>query len=178
MSKETAKSTTSTTAAAPATPATTAKTTKTKTQKVVVPLTEAQKKAQAALEAANAEARQALVAQSADKIKDADLKIKNAEEVLKKAKAEKTALLKSIGVKGGAAKKVNRITYVKDFPADKGAPQAKQILEIVKAGGKDGVPRDKVVETMKTVIKTDMDRSRLLSFYTSKMVAAGVISVA
>lgn len=163
--------------AEPGTPAAPAKA-KVKKTKVQVPLTDAQKAAQEALDKANAQAREELLANSKEKIEKADAKIAACEEALKVARAERKAINVALGVKGTfGGKKCNKLTYVKDFPEGKGAPQAKAILEIVKAGGKDGVAREKVVETMKTAINTKMDRSRLLSYYASRMADAGVVKL-
>lgn len=151
---------------------------KVKKTKVQVPLTEAQKAAQEALDKANAQAREELLANSKEKIEAADKKIADCEAALKQAKAERKAINVALGVKGVfGGKKTNKLTYVKDYPEGKGAPQARAILEIVKAGGKDGVAREKVVETMKTAIDTKMDRSRLLSYYASRMAADGVVTL-
>lgn len=151
---------------------------KVKKTKVVVPLTEAQLKAQEALDKANAAAREELLANSQEKITAKEKEIAEIEAKLKTAKGELKAIKVAIGIKGTfGGKKANTLIYAKDYPDKKGAPQARAILEIVKAGGKTGVAREKVVETMKTAITTTMDRSRLLSYYTSRMVADGVITV-
>lgn len=159
-------------------PATPAKVKKPKAPKVEIPLTEAQKAAKEALEKANKEAKEELQKNAKEKIEIADKAIEEAKSALKKAQLERKALNKALGIKGQfGGKKVNTLVYVKDFPENKGAPQARAILEIIKAGGKDGISREKVVETMKTAITTSMDRSRLLSFYTSKLIEAGTVAV-
>ena len=147
-----------------------------KKPKVEVPKTEAQLAAEKALADANEAARKELIANSEGKLKAADEKIAQAVKMLAEAKAEKRAIQKALNIKGTfGGKKFNKYVFVQDFPEGKGAPQARQILEIVKAGGADGVDRDKIVETMKAVINTKMDRSRLLSYYASRMVDAGVM---
>lgn len=166
-------------AAAPAAPATDAapKAKRTKKPKVEIPLTEAQQKAKAALDKANEDARAEILANSAGKIAEADKKIEDILAKLKVAREERKALNKALGIKGVfGGKKVSKFTFVKDFPEGKGAPQARAILEIVKAAGPDGVDRATVVKTMESAIKTNMDRSRLLSYYTSRMVADGVFT--
>ena len=182
MAKKETKKATAATAAPTAGTAATPTPAKVKKTKAPVVLTDAQKAAQAALEAANAAARQELIAKSGDALKAADQEIAEAKNAVKLAIAKKKEITKALGIKGTfGGSKVNKLVFVKDFPAEgkgKGAPQARQILEIVKTGGAEGVAREKVVELMKTTITTNMDRSRLLSFYTSRMVEAGVITTA
>lgn len=147
--------------------------------KVEIPLTPAQVTAKEAMDKANAEAQAELRANSAGKIAEADKKIADIIVKLTAAKAERKALNKALGIKGVfGGRKATKLTYVQDYPEGKGAPQARGILEIVKAAGKDGIAREDVVKTMEKAIKTNMDRSRLLSYYTSRMVADGVISAA
>ncbi len=149
---------------------------KTKAPKVEVPLTPAQEAARKMLADADAAARQELIANSSEKIGAAEAKVAAAKAEVTKAVAELKALKKAVGIKGTfGGKKIDTFFYVKDFPEGKGAPQARQILEIIKAAGIDGINREKVVETMKTVINTKMDRSRLLSYYASRLVEAGVV---
>lgn len=152
---------------------------KVKKVKIEVPLTPAQQTAKEAMDKANADARAELLANSSEKIAAADQKIKDALAVVVAAKAERKALNKALGIKGVfGGKKASTLFYAGEYPEGKGAPQARAILQIVKAGGKNGVERSKVVETMKEAIKTNMDRSRLLSYYTSRMVTDGVITTA
>jgi hypothetical protein len=166
---------TAATAATPATPATP----KTKKVKVEVPLTPAQQAAKEAMDKANADARAELLANSAEKIAAANQKIKDAQAAVTAAKAELKALNKAVGVKGVfGGKKASTLTYKGEYPEGKGAPQARAILAIVKTGKAAGLAREAVVTAMKDAIKTNMDRSRLLSYYTSRMVADGVITIA
>lgn len=151
---------------------------KVKKVKVQVPLTAAQQAAQDALEKANKAAREEMVANSKEKIAAAEEKIAQCEQALKMAKAERKAINTALGIKGVfGGKRTSKLTFVQAYPEDKGAPQARAILEIVKAGGPEGVAREKVVETMKTAIDTKMDRSRLLSFYATRMAADGVVAL-
>lgn len=195
MSKKTEKAKAATTAqTAPAnvtplpgaaTAATPIKAKKVTKPKVEVPQTPAQIAAKEALAKADADAHEELLKNSAGKIEAADKKIADAAAALKTAHAERKALNVALGIKGVfGGKKVSTLKYVKDYPmkgegekaVQTGAPQARAILEIVKAGGVTGVTREVVVKTMETAINTKMDRSRLLSYYTSRMVADGVIS--
>lgn len=149
---------------------------KVKKTKVEVPLTPAQLEAKAALAKADADARLQLIEASKGKLEGAEKVVAEAKAAFDAAKAALKALRKTVGIKGTfGGKKIATFFYVQDFPEGKGAPQARAILEIVKAGGAKGVARDQVVETMKTAIDTKMDRSRLLSYYASRMVEAGVI---
>ena len=151
---------------------------KTKAVKIELPKTEAQIAAQKILDEANAAAQAQLVRDSAGKIDDATQKVVEAKNAVKVAAAELKALKKAVGIKGvfGGGKKITTLTYATDYPEGKGAPQARAILEIIKAGGAAGVTREVVVKTMETAIQTNMDRSRLLSYYCSKMIADGVIT--
>jgi hypothetical protein len=152
---------------------------KAKTPKVVIPLTPAQQAAKEALEKANADAKAELIAKAQEQLAGADAKIAEAKALVKQAMAERKALRKAVGIKGSfGGTKANTYTFVKDYPEGKGAPQARQILEIIKASGSTGVSRADIVATMKTTIATKMDHSKLLSYYGSRMVADGVVAVA
>ena len=156
--------------------AVTPKVKRTKKVKVEIPLTPAQVAAKAQLDAANRAAHEELIAQSGEKLVEYEANVTAAKEALAKAVAELKAMKKVIGIKGTfGGQKITTFFYLQDFPEGKGAPQARQILEIIKAAGNEGVARNKVVETMKAVINTKMDRSRLLSYYASRLVEAGVI---
>lgn len=156
--------------------AVTPKVKRTKKVKVEIPLTPAQLAAKAQLDAANKAAHEELVAQSSEKLAEYEAKVVAAREGVAKALAEFRAMKKAVGIKGTfGGTKVTTFFYLADFPEGKGAPQARQILEIIKAAGTEGIVRDKVVETMKSVINTKMDRSRLLSYYASRLVEAGVV---
>lgn len=65
--------------------------------------------------------------------------------------------------------------YVKD--ADKGAPQLKAIVNILKAVGPDGLKRSELTEKMVGVVVTRQPQGRILSYYQSKMVDSGYITV-
>lgn len=152
---------------------------KAKTPKVIVPLTPAQQAAKDAMDKANADAKAELIANAQTQLAGADAKIAEAKEAVKLAVAERKALRKAVGIKGSfGGTKANTYTFVTDYPEGKGAPQARQILEIVKAGGSAGVSRADVVATMKTTIVTKMNHSKLLSFYGTRMVQDGVVAVA
>src|SRR6478609_1105033 len=111
--KETKKATAATAAPSAAGTAATPPTAKVKKTKPPVVLTEAQKAAQAALEAANAAARQELIAASGDKFKAADVEIAEARAAVKAAIAKKKALSKTLGIKGNfGTSKVNKLIYV------------------------------------------------------------------
>ena len=178
---------TSTTAETPQAPATpeavpTPVVQKIKRTKQVIPLTPAQEAARAALAQADQQAREDLLKNSEGRIAELEDVIKKAQLAEAEAKVQLKLIRKAAGIviKGNGTPRVafkssSVLIFVQDFPAGKGAPQARQILEIVKAGGTTGMKREKIVETMKTVINTKMDRSRLLSYYTSRMIQAGVI---
>lgn len=152
---------------------------KPRASKVEVPLTPAQQAAKEAMEKANADAKAELIANAQEQLAGADAKIAAAKETVKAAMAERKALRKALGIKGSfGGAKANTFTFVTDYPEGKGAPQARQILEIVKASSPNAVSRADVVATMKTTIVTKMDHSKLLSYYASRMVADGVMSVA
>lgn len=150
---------------------------KVKKTKVVVTLTPAQEAARQQLAEADAAAKAELIANASGKISAKEEEIVKAEAHAKTLREELKALKKAVGIKGtfGGGTKVKHLTYAQDYPEGKGAPQARQILEIVKAAGNAGVARGDVVKTMETVINTKMDRSRLLSYYCSRMIAEGVI---
>lgn len=151
---------------------------KVKRTKVQIPLTPAQEAARLALAQADEAAKAELIANSSGKITEKEAELATAEAQVRTLREELKTLKKAVGIKGvfGGGKKVTHLTFAQDFPEGKGAPQARQILEIVKAAGTAGVARKDVVKTMETVINTKMDRSRLLSYYCSRMIAEGVIT--
>lgn len=151
----------------------------TKSAKVVpvaVPPTAAQIAAKEALAKADAEAQAELAEKSKGLLEPAQAAVTVAQEVLDKAKAELRAIQQAAGIVPVKAPRAERsthgnatkFTFAKDLKDGLGGQQ-KQILEIIKANGADGISREELVKKMVDVIVTKMDHSRLLSFYTKPL---------
>lgn len=69
----------------------------------------------------------------------------------------------------------DRFTFVADLA--KGAPQAKGIVNILKAAGPKGMTRTELTAAMKGVITTKQPEGRILSYYQKDLMAAGAITI-
>lgn len=69
----------------------------------------------------------------------------------------------------------DRFTFVADLA--KGAPQAKGIVNILKAAGPKGMTRTELTAAMKGVITTRQPEGRILSYYQKDLMAAGAITI-
>lgn len=69
----------------------------------------------------------------------------------------------------------DRFTFVADLA--KGAPQAKGIVNILKAAGPKGMTRTELTAAMKGVITTRQPEGRILSYYQKDLMASGAITI-
>lgn len=69
----------------------------------------------------------------------------------------------------------DRFTFVADLA--KGAPQAKGIVNILKAAGPKGMTRTELTAAMKGVITTRQPEGRILSYYQKDLMEAGAITI-
>lgn len=81
-----------------------------------------------------------------------------------------------------AAKAAREAAASKDhftFKAEltKGAPQARGIVNILKAAGKKGLTREELVAKMNGVITTRQPLGRILSYYQKDLEVAGAITI-
>lgn len=75
------------------------------------------------------------------------------------------------GTKGAG----DRFTYLKDV--DKGAPQMKQIGEILKVAGAKGMTRGELVAAMAGIVKTCQPLERILTYYTKPLCLGGFVKM-
>ncbi len=69
----------------------------------------------------------------------------------------------------------DRFVYAQDVL--KGAPQAKKIIEILKAAGKKGMTRAELVKAMEGQVVTRQPQSRILGYYQKDLVAQGAMTM-